>query len=155
MSLVENIINQISTDGLGGITKPTGFDMDDVTFAKLLEKQIDSNNNISTINSLGEMGMPAGLVIEPLNGTEFAQTVQDQLESVGEVKLTNEVLEPEPFVMKDVNLGDYFSNVLKSSDKNSDFMNFAKRQASNAYEIFGKSYITDMTDFVEDITSML
>ena len=37
MSLVENLINQISTQGLGGITKPFGFDMNDDTFANLLD----------------------------------------------------------------------------------------------------------------------
>ena len=40
MSLVENLINQITTQGLGGITKPLGFDMNDDTFANLLEKQM-------------------------------------------------------------------------------------------------------------------
>ena len=47
MSLVENLINQISTKELGGLTKPTGFDMDDDTFAKLLEKQMDNSTTVS------------------------------------------------------------------------------------------------------------
>ena len=48
MSLVENLINQISTQGLSGITKPLGFDIEDDTFAKLLEKQMNSTNEITT-----------------------------------------------------------------------------------------------------------
>ena len=30
MSLVENLINQISTKELGGISKPSGFDMNEI-----------------------------------------------------------------------------------------------------------------------------
>ena len=41
MSLVENLINQISTQGLGGISKPLSFDLNDDTFANLLEKQMN------------------------------------------------------------------------------------------------------------------
>jgi hypothetical protein len=32
-------------------------------------------------------------------------------------------------------------------------MNFAKKQASNAYDVFRRTYVTDMQDFVEDITA--
>ena len=42
MSLVENLLNQISTKELGGISKPASFDMNDDTFAKLLEKELNA-----------------------------------------------------------------------------------------------------------------
>ena len=85
MSLVENLINQITTQGLGGITKPQGFDLEDDTFSKLLEKGLNAyNNEIQPTNTIGHMGAPAGLLIEPLEGTEFAETVQDQMEIVGD-----------------------------------------------------------------------
>ena len=34
-------------------------------------------------------------------------------------------------------------------------MNFAKKNATNAYNVFSKNFITDMQDFVEDIASTL
>ena len=77
MSLVENIINQITTDG--GITKPQGFDLGDDTFAKLLEKASGANRVGMQDNLMGEMGIPAGLQIEPLEGVEHTEAAQDQI----------------------------------------------------------------------------
>ena len=154
MSLVENLINQISTQGLGGITKPQGFDLNDDTFANLLERQMNATNEITTTNTVGQMGAPAGLIIEPLDGVEHAEKVQDQMEALGE-NLFKETGINSAIEIKDMDFGDYFSNLLKApNDNNSQFMNFAKKQASNAYDIFRRSYVADMHDFVEDITSL-
>ena len=155
MSLVENLVSQIATQGLGGVTKPLGFDMEDDTFSKLLEKQMSTFTN-QPANTIGEMGVPAGMIIEPLDGTEFAETLQDQMEAVGETKFTKEPITTEAFEMKDIDMGDYYSKLLKaSSEGNPDFMNFAKKHASNAYGLFGKSYITDVIDFAEDLASAI
>ncbi len=156
MSLVENLINQISTQGMGGITKSLDFDLNDDTFSKLLDKQLNSMNEITPNASLGNMGAPAGLVIEPIDGVEFADTVQDQMEALGENKLSREEYINQPIEFKDIDMGDYFSNLLKANvDSGSDFLNFARKQATNAYNIFGKGYVFDMQDFVQDITSMI
>ena len=155
MSLVENLINQITTQGLGGITNPLGLDLDDDTFSKLLEKQMASNNNVQATNSIGEFGMPAGLIIEPIDGVDFSNTVQDQMEALGENKQVKEPISTEPFEMKEIDLSDYFSKLILNKDEHTDFMNFAKKQASNAYGLFGKNYITDLTDFAEDLASMI
>lgn len=155
MSLVENLINQISTNGLGGITRPQNFDLEDDTFAKLLEKQMsNAEKYIDQSNSLGEIGMPAGLVIEPYDATNFSEKVQDQMETAG-IKNQQETTLVEPIEIKDVDMRDYFSTLLSSSNENSDFMNFAKRQATNAYSIFKNSYVTDIKEFAQDLASMI
>lgn len=155
MSLVENLINQISTNGLSGISNPQDFDLEDDTFAKLLEKQMANTSNIiDQSSSLGEMGIPAGLVIEPYENIEFSNTAQDQIEAVG-FKNTTDTTFVEPIEIKEIDINDYFSNLLKASTENKDFMNFAKRQASNAYDIFSRNYITDAVDFADDIASRL
>ena len=119
MSIVENLVNQISTKGLGGITKPFGFDLEDDTFAKLLEKQMNSTQELNSNNFVGSMGAPAGLVIEPLEGTDFAETAQDQMEIIGENKLSRDEYINQPIEFKDIDMGDYFSNLLKTdSGKN-------------------------------------
>ena len=152
MSIVENLVNQISTKGLGGITKPFGFDMEDDTFAKLLEKQMNSTQELNSNNFVGSMGAPAGLVIEPLEGVNFSETVQDQMEVVGENKLSRDEYINQPIEFKDIDMGDYFSNLLKTdSGKNSDFMNFAKKNATNAYNVFTKNLVMNASEFVEDI----
>ena len=157
MSLVENLINQISTEGLGGITKPIGFDLNDDTFANLLEKQMNiSTDSLSSTNPLGSLGAPAGLIIEPLDGTEFSETVQDQMEIIGETKLSRDEYINQPIEFKDIDMGDYFSSLLKTqSGSNSDFLSFARKNATNAYDSFKRTYIADMQDFVEDLASNL
>lgn len=155
MSLVENLINQITTQGLGGITKPLGFDMNDDTFANLLEKQMNSTNEITTTNTVGQMGAPAGLVIEPIEGAEYTETVQDQMEIIGENKLSRDEYINQPIEFKEIDIEDHFSKLLKAgTDASSDFLNFARKQATNAYNVFGKGYVFDVQDFVQDITSM-
>lgn len=167
MSLVENLINQISTGELGGITKPQGFDLSDDSFAKLLEKQLNSVNDGNQDNLLGNMGIPAGMIIESIDGVsgvDFAETAQDQLEIVGEKNLINETQSAElgfsdfnaESQIKDFNIGDYFSNLLKeNSSQNPSLRNFAQRHASNAYGVFGRSFVADLSDFVSDVSSML
>ena len=155
MSMIENLVNQISTKELGGITKPSGFNMDDDTFAKLLEKQMNSTEESSPINNLGSFGAPAGLLIEPLEGVDFSETVQDQMEILGE-KISREEYLSQPVEFKDIDMGDYFSTLLKSnSGQNADFMSFARKNAANAYDSFKRTYIADMQDFVEDLTTNL
>ena len=152
MSIVENLVNQISSKGLGGITKPFGFDLEDDTFAKLLEKQMNSTQELNSNNFVGSMGAPAGLVIEPLEGVNFSETVQDQMEIIGENKLSRDEYINQPIEFKDIDMGDYFSNLLKTdSGKNSDFMNFAKKNATNAYNVFTKNLVMNASEFVEDI----
>ena len=157
MSLVENLINQISTNGLNGITSPLGnIDLNDDTFSKLLDKQLNSIQENTPSNFFGNFGMPAGLIIEPIDGIEHAEMAQDQMEIIGENKLSKEEYINQPIEFKDIDMGDYFSNLLKtSSENNTGFMNFAKKNATNAYNVFSKNFITDMQDFVEDIASTL
>lgn len=152
MSLVENLINQISTKGLGSITSPQGFDLEDDTFSKLLDKSMaNSQQSPNVSNFVGEMGMPAGLIIEPLDGSDFANTVQDQMEILGQ-KIPNEPISTEPFEMKDISIGDYFSSLLKTeTNENSDFMNFAKKQATNFYGLQSKNLILDTREFIQDV----
>lgn len=157
MSLVENLINQISTKGLDGIVSPLGnIDLNDDTFSKLLDKQLNSINNDSQNNFVGIMGAPAGLIIEPIEGTDFAEKVQDQMEIIGENKLSRDEYINQPVEFKDIDLGDHFSKLLKySSHSNSDFMNFARKNATNAYNVFSRGFVADMQDFVEDIAATL
>lgn len=154
MSLVENLINQISTQGLSGIAKPTGYNLDDDTFSKLLDKQLASSQDAAPNNFVGSFGMPAGLNIEPLEGTDFAEKVQDQMEIIGDNKLSRDEYINQPIEFKDIDLGDHFSKLLNfSTNANSDFMNFARKNATNAYNVFSKNFVTDMQDFVEDVAS--
>lgn len=150
MSLVENLINQISTQGLGGITSPQGFNLEDDTFSKLLEKQMNTISEPNSGMNLGTMGAPAGLFIEPIEGVEFSETVQDQMEITGDNQADNK--NQEPFVMKEIDMSDFFSNLLKANtDNNSDFMNFAKKQATNFYNQHSKNLIMDTREFIQGV----
>ena len=118
--------------------------------------QLNSINNEQPSNFVGTMGAPAGLLIEPIEGVNFTETVHDQMEIIGENKLSREEYINQPIEFKDIDLGDHFSKLLKfNTNTNSDFMNFARKNATNAYNVFSKNFVVDMQDFVEDITSTL
>lgn len=153
MSLVENLINQLSTNSLNGMSSPLGnIDLNDDTFSKLLEMQLNSTSENTSSNFIGTMGAPAGLMIEPIEGTDFAEIAQDQMDVVGENKLSRDEYINQPIEFKDINLGDHFSNLLKmSTDSNSDFFNFARKNATNAYNVFSKNLVLDTKEFVMDI----
>lgn len=153
MSLVENLINQISTQGLNGITNPLGgFDLNDDTFAKLLDKQLNSINETAPTNFVGTMGAPAGLMIEPIDGVEFAEAAQDQMELLGENKFSREEYVNQPIEFKELDFGDYFSNLLKTgTEAGSDFMNFARKQATGFYEMQAKDFVFDTKEFIQGV----
>ncbi len=148
MSLVENIISQISTKNLGGITKPQGFDMNDDAFEKILKGMGENANNVlnEKLQTLGNLGQPSGMIIEPFDKTANASSPIKPVEE-----------STEPFQIKDVDLGNnYFSNLLKNAPKeHKSILNVAQKYASNAYNIFGKNLVEDLADFAKDVTSML
>ena len=86
---------------------------------------------------------------------KMEKTLQDQMEIIGETKYTYENNLDKPIEMKDIKIGDYFSTLLETASKqNSEFMNFAKKQASSAYNLFGKSYVSNLSDFAIDLANM-
>ena len=151
MSLIESLINQISTKGLGEITSPQGFDLNDDTFAKLLNKQLNLQESVVQNNLVGEMGIPAGLFIEPFDGELYADMAQNQLDFTGYNELSREEYINQPVEFKDIDMGDYFSKMLQNSENSTDFMNFARKHASNLYNQYSRNVITDSTEFVEGI----
>lgn len=147
MSLVENLVNQISTKGLGGITKPQGFDLNDSTFENLLQKAITNQSEISnTLQILGNFGQPSGMIIEPFDKTAAVEPIGQE-----------NTISNEPVQIKEVDLGnDYFAELLKKSPKeHMDIMNVAKKYAATAYNTFGKPLIENLGDLAKDVTSMI
>lgn len=147
MSLVENLVNQISTKGLGGITKPQGFDLNDSTFENLLQKAIANQSEINnTLQILGNFGQPSGMIIEPFDKTAAVEPIGQE-----------NTIPNEPVQIKEVDLGnDYFAELLKKSPKeHMDIMNVAKKYAATAYNTFGKPLIENLGDLAKDVTSMI
>lgn len=139
MNLAANIINQIS--GTNEITKPQGFDLNDETFAKILEgTKVNGINYSAATNPIEPLGAPAGFEIEPFGEVE-------------NIKETAQITEP--IEIKEIDLSDNFSNLIKSNMDNNNFMHFARKQAANAYNIFGKSFVANLKEFVQDTASMI
>jgi hypothetical protein len=136
--MVENFISQISGVNLGGITNPQGINLDDDTFSKLLEKSIqssDSNGSSSVL--LGQLGMPAGFEIQELDLPQ---------------NLVNDVNSTQKVEIKDLNMGEnYFSSL---AHDNINVMNLAKKQATNAYNMFSKGFVDSLNTLVEDVNSI-
>ena len=142
MSLVENIVGQISTKGLGGITSPQGFDMSDDTFEKILGgKMINGAENPDNNDKMVYFGAPAGLVIEPIDAPQTTK----------EVKPIN----TEEVQIKDIDLTDFFTNVIKNnSEDDKGILDLAKKHAVNAYNTFAGKYVTDLKDLISDTLAM-
>lgn len=147
MSLVENLVSQISTNGLGGVTKPQGFDLNDDTFEQILKginKGMNGTELNDQLNTIGRMGQPAGMVIEPFDGTSAVKPIGQE-----------NYVSQEPIEIKEVDTGrDYFSNLLKQApQEHKILMNVAQKYASNIYNNIGKTLVEDLMDFAKDIKS--
>ncbi|MCM1073398.1 MAG: hypothetical protein NC334_06300, partial [Bacteroides sp.] len=120
MSMLENIVGQITSAASGGLTKPQGFDLNDDTFAKLLMKASEIQPIEEQNNMFSNLGAPAGFEIEPLDAVQQTQNIE---------------FNPDDIEIKDLKISEnYFSNLLND---NSNAMNLAKRHAANAYNLFG------------------
>lgn len=144
MSLVENLVNQIATNGLGGITKPQGFDLNDDTFEKLLQKAGVNAEGLQNNAVSNNFGAPAGMIIEPYGSAEPVQEI-------------NSTELHEPIQIKDVEIGkDYFSSLLKDSpEEHAGIFDVAKKHAALAYNVFSKGFVEDVIDFAGDIATMV
>ncbi len=65
MSLVSNFIGNISNAGLNPVQAVQNFDLNDTTFEKLLEKQLQSE--VTEPQAVNGLGMPPGFEINPLD----------------------------------------------------------------------------------------
>lgn len=138
MSILENIVSQITSSATGGITKPQGFDLNDDTFAKLLMKASEVSPAEEQNNLFSNLGAPAGFEIEPFD-SEPVQNI--------------EFNPAQDIEIKDLKISEnYFSALL---NENSDAMNLAKRQAANAYNIFGKGFVDTLGEFVDDAAAII
>lgn len=132
MSILENIVSQISSSATGGLAKLQGFDLEDDTFAKLLLKassvsQVEEQNDM-----FSNLGVPAGFEIEPLDSPQPTPQIE---------------FNPQDIEIKDLKVSeDYFSNLLND---NSNVMNLAKRHAANAYNLFGKNFVDTLGELVK------
>ncbi len=163
MSLVSSIVSGISSNGVGNIT--SSFNLDDNTFSDLLEKQMKTSLENKEDNSIKGLGMPPGFQIENLDGSEFSETAQDQIDAIGEKINTENVNTENPFdTNSDGNVTTqeaitFFSSLLDNDSKGqnarSELFDFAKRQAANFYNTYSKNVVTDVKEFVSDIKSMI
>jgi len=166
MSLVSGLINGIASSGIAGRSTVTpDFDLNDSTFSDLLNKQlnIQTGGNTSGIDMLGSLGMPAGMQIE---GVDFSEKVQDQMEAFGEeIKTEGTENSTNPFDMnKDGNVTvsetmDFITSLLDNDSAGynirSGLYNFAKRQAANFYSKYSGNVVTNLSEFVNDVKELI
>ena len=170
MSLVSNFIGGISGISLGNNTVTPNFDLNDTTFSELLEKQLNTTDKTEGLsNSLGTLGIPAGLQIDGMNGAEFTETAFDQAEAFG-AKTDAEKSEEENQTNNIIDLnndGDvtsseirtFFGSLLDSGstgqEARSELFDFAKKQAANLYDKYSKNVVTNLNDFVSDVKELI
>lgn len=155
-SIVSNLIEQISSSASNGINKTQTFDLEDMTFAKLLEKQGLKLQETNSTNSItGQLGMPAGFQIESIDGSDINIDTQDnETNKIDERNQVTDISEldtnPNSIKKSEEN---FFSSLLNDQTRNtsSEIFNYAIKHAALAYGLNGKSAVNDLKDFVEDI----
>ena len=80
MSMIENFVQQLtSANGANVIGGAQKFDLQDDTFAKLLEKQMQTGiDDTDSINQLGQIGIPSGFNIEPFDVQNDTQKINTE-----------------------------------------------------------------------------
>ena len=165
MSLVSNFIGGIS--GLNGITNgqnvtSVGLDINDTTFAELLKKQLSAAEETQPSSGLaGTFGIPAGMQIDGMDGTEFSEKAFDQAEAL-DAKSDNDE-NNQNNIMDLNNDGDvtssemltFFSSLLDNNtagqEARSELFDFARKQAANFYNKYSKDVVSNLEDLVSDI----
>ena len=167
MSIVSNFIG-----GIGGINPNGGingiapqFDLNDTTFAELLEKQLNAQEESKGVNSLlGALGMPPGMQIDGMDGAEFTETAFDQAEALGAKTDTEKREDVQNDNLIDLNndgeistqeVRTFFSSLLDNGttgqEARSELFDFAKKQAASFYNKYSKDVITNLNEFVDDL----
>ena len=166
MSLVSNFIGGIGVNSLSSLSNPLKNDVNNNDFEALLQKQMEGtgvDKGENTTRPLN-LGAPPGFEIENFDGIDFSETAQDQIEAVGEKIDTQENMS-NPFDMNgDGNVTTseavtFFTSLLDNSSNGenarSELFDFAKKQASNLYNKYSRTVVTDVHEFVNDIQGMI
>lgn len=156
MSLVSNFVGGIGLNPNGGIGNTTpSFDLEDSTFSDLLEKQMNVKPKEETNTLSGTLGIPAGLQID---GIDFSEKVQDQMEALGEDINTEETNMFDLNKDGDVTTSEavtFFTSLLdngtEGQNARSELFDFARKQAANFYNKYSRDVITSVNEFVDDI----
>lgn len=142
MSLVSNFIGNIPSIGAEGIQAAQNFDLNDTTFENLLQKQIDNKFNIQNDSFIGKLGMPSGFEIDGLDMPLQEVDIQNSSAKIND-KTTSETVT-------------FFTSLMDNKENsNSEIFDFAKKQATNLYNKYSKSIVTDISEFVEDIKNII
>ncbi len=160
-SIVSNLIEQISSSSIGGLNQTQKFDLEDMTFAKLLEKQglklqeADSSNAIT-----GQLGMPAGFQIESIDGSDInIDMPEDDTNKTDQRNNITDIseLDTNPNNIKTSDSDNFFSSLFNGDarDTASEVFNFALKHAANLYGQNGKSVVNNLKDFITDVAGMV
>lgn len=159
-SIVSNLIEQISSSSVGGLNQTQKFDLEDMTFAKLLEKQglklqeADSSNAIT-----GQIGMPAGFQIESIDGSDINIDTPNDSNKVDQRNNITDIseLDTNPNNIKSSDSENFFSSLFNGDtrDTASEVFNFALKHAANIYGQNGKSVVNNLKDFITDVAGMV
>ena len=154
MNLVSNFIGDISKFEFGNKNITQDFDLGDTTFSNLLNKQLDKNTINENFDILKNLGIPTGLQIEGINSTnnvEFDTAITNKINNIEEIVNNNNLDNIEHSAEGVV----YFSSILDDTSSNTnsqpELFNFAKKQATNLYHKYGRSMVSDVNEFINDI----
>ena len=146
--MASNYIGLVSSAQLGGekINPSKYFDIDDKTFSDILNKQLQFKdaNDTSWLSIMGYNPVQNG-----------AMNIQDMILSSRKTNdlFQNNVINPDEKITTSemiTFLSSPFDTHNKMNQSNSNFMDFARKQATNSYTKCASNVVTGLTEFVQD-----
>ena len=163
MDLVSNYIGSLSSSQFGdksGNISPNS-DLNDNTFENILNDKLsrimDENK---MINSLGELGMPAGINIADFNENNSAlNTNADNLINSLYKSDNSQAFNFKNNEYTTSDILTFFSSVFDSKptmaqNTDSGLFSFERKLAANSYGKYARNIITDLSEFVTDTMKM-
>lgn len=165
MDLVSNFVGSISPNMFGGNNQSvtSNVDLQDKTFADMLEEQINKEMEQDKTGFADRLGLPGGIYIGDFDG--LRPSFDLKAETAEQIKPVNEFENADFLNYKDIKdmsssevltfFKSIFDNKPSITDtSNSSLFEFERKTAANQYNKYSKSVVTDLSEFVSDALNL-
>ncbi len=157
MDLVSNLASTMLSKAIeGNSTETTSqVDLNDKTFANLLDKQLNNNLEQNGQNFINTLGIPSisGLDLGDLDGHKINELTEVKPVDSFDKNMFNKYNSGKDFSMEEVLT--LFNPVFETKPTmadtaNSGLFDFERKTAANQYSKYAKNIVTNLSEFVSD-----
>ncbi len=158
MDLVSNYIGELSSlksgKKEGGID--SNLDLNDSTFANMLEKQLNKiEDNSNNVEQIGNLGIPAGINIGDFDGNVPQFGIDNGVKPINETESSALKRFDNPKEFSTSEILTFFPSLFDSKPsltetQNNGLFDFERKLAATSYGQYARNIVTDLTEFVTD-----